>query len=374
MQKLPTPCHILDMDRLNENLERVRLLKQAAGCRILLAVKGFSAPYFFAPMQSVLDGVSASGPYEARLGRNEFGGYVQTYSPAFREEDIAEIAKNSDAVIFNSVRQLDLFQDRVREAGCMCGVRINPMHSGVWKQDADPCGAYSRLGIPMDEVTPELLDRVDGLHFHAMCEQFTDALEELGDRIVSRLGAWIRERPQIKWVNLGGGQLIGRREYDIDAAARILSALRENLRADIILEPCEGIVTQCGSFATRVCDIVRNQKATAVLDASPVCHMPDAVFRGWRHDVRGELEDGQKGYGYFLSGPTCFAGDSFGFYTFPEPLHIGDVLYFEDTAAYTWVKNNTFNGIPAPTVCAYSREAGLTVKKTFSYESYFDAL
>lgn len=374
MQKLPTPCHIIDVDRLKENLERIRLLKEAAGCKILLAVKGFSAPYFFEPMQGVLDGVSASGPYEARLGRESFGGYVQTYSPAFREEDIADIAKYSDTVIFNSTKQLELFSFQVRQVGCMCGVRINPMKSSIWKEDADPCRAYSRLGIPVDEVTPEILTQVDGIHFHAMCEQYTEALEELGELLVSRLGDMIRSQKNIKWVNLGGGQLIGRQDYDIGAAARILTALHDKLGVDIILEPCEGIVTECGSFATKVCDIVSNGRATAIMDASPCCHMPDAVFRGWRHDVRGELPDGQEGYGYYLSGPTCFAGDTFGYYVFGKPLNIGDIIIFEDTAAYTWVKNNTFNGIPAPMICEYSKEKGLVIKKTYSYDTFFEKL
>lgn len=374
MQQLPTPCHIIDLDRLNENLDRIQTLKLSSGCKILLAIKGFSAPYFFGPMRAVLDGISASGPFEATLGRQEFGGYVQTYSPAFREEDIVGIVKNSDTVIFNSVRQLDSFQKYVRDAGRMCGVRVNPMISSIWKSDADPCGAYSRLGIPIDEVTPELLEKVDGIHFHAMCEQYTDALEALANQIVSRRGSMIRSAKKLKWINLGGGQLIGRRDYDIAEASRILSSLRTSLEKDIILEPCEGIVTQCGSFATKVCDIVNNGRMTAILDASPICHMPDAVFRAWRHDVRGELPEGQDGYGYYLSGPTCFAGDTFGYYSFAEPLKVGDVLFFEDTAAYTWVKNNTFNGVPFPAICSFDKKNGLIVKKTFSYKTYFDSL
>lgn len=373
MYDLPTPCHIFDMDRLEENLMRIRQLKQLSGCKVLLAVKGFSAPYLFPPMQKVLDGVSASGLYEARLGREQFGGYIQTYSPAFRKKDIPKIIEYSDAVIFNSANQLELFGRDVRKAGCMCGIRINPMRSYIWKEDADPCKQHSRLGIPIDNITTELLASVDGIHIHAMCEQQANALEALATLLDQKLGLLLKDAPHIKWINLGGGQLIGQDDYEITKAADILRKVHESYDVDVIIEPCEGVVTQCGFFAAQVCDIVNNEEKTAILDASPVCHMTDAVFRGWRHDVSDEAENG-KGFGYYLSGPTCFAGDTFGYYTFSKPLKVGDILYFKDTAAYTWVKNNTFNGIPTPTICTYSKAGGLHIEKEPTYDQYFKSL
>lgn len=372
-EKLPTPCHVIDLDRLDENLARIRKLKELSGCRVLLAVKGFSAPYLFEPIRAVLDGVSASGLYEARLGKERFQGHVQTYSPAFRPEDMDDIKRFSDAVVFNSAGQLARFGQEVREAGRMCGIRINPKKSSVWKKDADPCMPSSRLGIPLEDVTEELLRQVDGIHFHAMCEQQADALAQFVALINHELGPMLKKCDQLKWINLGGGQLIGREDYDVDQAAGILCNLSDEYRLDVILEPCEGVVTQCGFFATRVCDIVTNGEQTAILDASPICHMPDTVFRGWSRDVCEEAQDGI-GYRYYLSGPTCFAGDTFGRYTFPEPLQIGDVLHFEDTAAYTWVKNNTFNGIPAPAICTCSRKDGLVIRKTYSYDTYYNGL
>lgn len=373
MAKLPTPCHIIDLDRLEENLGRIRQLKQASGCKVLLAAKGFSAPYLFAPMKNVLDGISASGLFEARLGREEFGDYVQTYSPAFRSEDIDEIIEYSNAVVFNSVRQLEQYGQKVHAAKRFTGLRINPMVSSIQKDDANPCRPYSRLGVPLSAVTPDIFSQIDGIHIHCMCEQLADALEQLVSLIIEKIGIYLENSPNIKWINLGGGQLIGRQDYDISRAAKSILRLRELYHVDVILEPCEGIVTQCGSFATEVCDIVENEEMTAILDASPICHMPDAVFRNWRHDVQGEIES-DHGYRYFLSGPTCFAGDTFGQYVFDRPLQIGDILYFKDTASYTWVKNNAFNGIPFPAICTYSKKDGLIVHRTYPYELYLQNL
>lgn len=373
MSRLPTPCHIINLDRLEENLARVRRLKQASGCKVLLAVKGFSVPNFFEPMKSTLDGISASGLFEARLGREEFGNYVQTYSPAFRSADMDEIIKYSDTIIFNSVYQLEKYGKKVKDSKRSVGLRLNPMVSDIQKEDADPCRPYSRLGVPLSMISYDTFLKIDGIHIHCMCEQHADALERLVDLIIEKIGTLLEKSPNIRWINLGGGQLIGNEDYDIDRAAKAIRCLKERYHVDVILEPCEGIVTQCGSFAAEVCDIVENEEMTAILDASPMCHMPDAVFRNWRHDVKGEIE-GNDGYCYFLSGPTCFAGDIFGRYTFANPLHVGDTIFFQDTAAYTLVKSNTFNGIPFPTICSYSKKDGLTIHKTYPYEHYFQNL
>lgn len=365
MFKLPTPCHIIDMDTLYQNLQRVDQLKKESGCMVLLAVKGFSAPYLFGPMRSVLDGVSASGLYEARLGKENFGGYVQTYSPAFDPDRIDDVCYYSDTVVFNSAQQLRKFGPKAKQKGCACGIRINPLYSEVQKQDADPCRKYSCLGIPITDFTPELLEIADGIHVHAMCEQYADSLERMVEYLEQKLGGIFHK---IKWMNLGGGQLIGHSNYDIHRAAACLSRLKEKYGIQVILEPCEGILTQCGYFATKILDIVKNEIEIALVDASPVCHMQDAVFRGWQRDIIGEVEEG---YTYQLSGPTCFAGDTFGIYSFPDPLKIGDIIFFQDTAAYTWVKNNAFNGIPFPNICTYSKRDGLKIEKTYGYDNFF---
>lgn len=248
------------------------------------------------------------------------------------------------------------------------------MFSQIDKKDVDPCSRFSRLGIPIYDVDDSVLKKVDGIHIHAMCEQYPDTLERLIDHIIEEMGERISAHTNIKWINIGGGQLIGRDDYDVDRAADSIIKLKESLSLDVIMEPCEGIMTECGYFATRVCDIVNNEINIAILDSSPICHMPDAVFRHWRHDVYSELEEDEEGNRYILSGPTCFAGDVYGEYSFDSILNIGDVLFFEDTASYTWVKNNMFNGIPFPSVYSYREKDGKQLVKEYGYKHFYEGL
>lgn len=370
MKELPTPCHIIHLDLLQENLDRISYLKERSGCRILLAIKGFSAPYLFGQMNHILDGVSASGLYEARLGREYFGGHIQTYSPAFSPEQVEDILYYSDTIVFNSGNQLLQYASLAKQQGLSCGIRINPLVSEVHKQDADPCQPYSCLGIPITDFSPELLELVDGIHIHAMCEQHVDSLERLVDFLSNNLSEALHK---IKWINLGGGQLIGHPDYDNKRAVECIRQFQDTFDLQVILEPCEGVLTQCGYFAAKILDIVQNGIANAILDASPVCHMQDAVFRGWQRNIIGEALE-PHGFRYRLSGPTCFAGDTFGIYTFSKPLQVGDTLYFQDTATYTWVKNNAFNGIPFPSICTYSKDLGIQVVKQYDYQSFLSIL
>lgn len=368
MKELPTPCHIIHLDLLRENLDRINRLKQESGCRILLAIKGFSAPYLFGQMNYILDGVSASGLYEARLGREYFGGHIQTYSPAFCPEQVESILDYSDTIVFNSSNQLLRYAFLARQKGRSCGIRINPMFSEVQKQDADPCQPHSCLGIPITDFAPELLELVDGIHIHAMCEQHVDALERLMEFLSEKLSDVLQ---RIRWINLGGGQLIGHPDYNIDRAINCIRQFQDTYDLQVVFEPCEGVLTQCGFFAAKILDIVQNGISIAILDASPICHMQDTVFRGWQRDIVGETLDG---FRYRLSGPTCFAGDTFGIHAFSSTLQVGDILYFQDTATYTWVKNNAFNGIPFPSICTYSKDSGLQVVKQYDYQSFLSIL
>ena len=365
MSNIPTPCHIINLDVLEHNLKRISEFKEFSGCTVLLAVKGFSAPYLFDIMKPVLDGVSASGLFEAKLGYDEFGKTVQTYSPAFREEEIREIAQYSDTIVFNSIAQYNRYKHIAEKHHCSCGLRINPQFSSIQKADANPCQKGSHLGVPIENVPDDIFDSIDGLHIHAMCEQNADALTDLVDYIVTRFG---ENLSKLKWINFGGGQMIGKDTFDIEKAARCLKTVKEAYGIETIIEPCEGIFVDSGSFATKVLDIIENDKQIAILDSSPVCHMQDAVFRSWTRDIIGEAE---KGYSYRLCGHSCFAGDTYGEYIFKEPLHIGDVLYFLDTATYTLVKNNAFNGINFPTICTYREKDGLKTIKDYTYQDFY---
>lgn len=203
-----------------------------------------------------------------------------------------------------------------------------------------------------------------------MCEQYADALEDLVDLIISEFGNTIDSAGTIKWINLGGGQMIGSKNYDLEKASKAIRKLKERFKVEVILEPCEGFVTESGYFMTTVCDIVENSIPSVIMDASPVCHMQDAIFRGWTRVVMGECAFEEMGYKYYFSGPTCFAGDTFGVYKMKKPISEGDRIVFIDTAAYTMVKNSTFNGIPIPALCVWDQSGGLKVLHLYDYSSY----
>lgn len=368
MKNIPTPCHIIDLDAVQKNLERVYRFKQLAGCEVFLAVKGFSAPYLFPKLIDCLDGVSASGLYEAKLGREYFGKTIQTYSPAFQEKHIKEIAIKSNMIVFNSISQYNKYADIAKQNNCSCGIRINPLLSNIKKSDANPCKPHSHLGIPITQLPNGFLHNIDGIHVHSMCEEGAESLEILVDHLMTTLG---KDLGNLKWINLGGGQMIGHEKYDYERAAACVKKLSQAFDIKVILEPCEGILTECGYFATKVLDLVDNNGKIAILDTSPICHMQDAVFRGWTREAIGEADNGYK---YLLCGQTCFAGDTFGWYTFKSPLAIDDVIIFKDTASYTWVKNNAFNGIPFPSICTYDKKNGLKVVKEYGYNEFFATL
>lgn len=365
MINLPTPCHIIDLDSLDANLSRITMLKDLSGCNVHLAIKGFSCLGLFDRLKNVIDGISASGLYEAKLGHDEFGKVVHTYSPAFIDSQIEDVIKYSNGVVFNSISQFQKYNKLVKDHGRMCGIRINPVFDHAGGKDNNTCQMHSHLGIPIHQLTMELFNQIDGINVHVMCEQNADILEELVYLMDSNFKS-LSDR--IKWINLGGGQLVGKDNYDVDRAAKCLSYLRESLGTNVIIEPCEGIFIDCGFFATKVLDIFENEGNIAVLDSSPICHMQDALFRGWSREVIGES---QAGFTYRLCGQTCFAGDSFGWYTFKDPLKVGDVIFFKDTATYTSVKNNAFNGIPFPTICTYSKNKGLDIIKQYEYNNYY---
>ena len=365
--KLPTPCHIIDLDRLEQNLAKIKLLKNKANCHVLLAVKGFSSPVLFPLLRHCLDGISASGLFEARLGREQFRSFVQTFSPAFTKQNFPQIAHFSNRIIFNSIQQLQTFHGIAQAYGCDCGLRINPECAVNLRQGINPCQRYSRLGVRIGDMDQVPFRQIKGLHLHTMCEQQADILSHTIEYLISHYDNYLRK---IQWLNLGGGQLLGHSNYDLDLAIYSLNHLHERYDLELFLEPCEGIFTDVGYFATTVVDIVENEKQIAILDSSAICHFPDAPYRGWGREI---VDADQKDclYSYELAGPTCYAGDIFGTYTFRHPLAVGDVLYFRDTATYSMVKSNMFNGIPLPSLAFYSKAEGLKIKKQYDYNNYF---
>jgi carboxynorspermidine decarboxylase len=312
-----------------------------------------------------LHGTAASGLYEARLGKEEMGGETHIFAAAYREDEFPEIVSLCDHIVFNSLSQLDKCKDAA--AGRELGLRINPEHSTQERAVYDPCAPFSRLGITAEQLEKACLDGVTGLHFHTLCEQNADALEETLTSVEARFGKYL---PQMRWINLGGGHHITRPDYDIPRLERLIRRLRERYGLKIYLEPGEAIALNAGALETSVLDIVHNGMDIAILDTSAACHMPDVLEMPYRPPLRGAGLPGEKPYTFRLGGPTCLAGDIIGDYSFDTPLRPGDRLSFGDMAIYTMVKNNTFNGIRLPDIVLKRRSGELELVKSFGYEDF----
>ena len=376
-EQLHTPCYVIDRDRLEENLKVLRGVMDRTGCRILLAQKAFSCYAVYPLISQYLCGATASGLFEARLCHEEMPGRENhIFSPAFREEDMPEILSICDHIVFNSIRQLELYGKRAKEAGLQVGLRINPQISTQPAEHAiyDPCAKGSRLGVTLDEFREsvlsklELLDLLDGLHFHTLCEQNSDDLETTLNGFEEQFSEWL---PQMKWVNFGGGHHITRADYDIPRLERCINRMSQGYGLMVYLEPGEAIALNAGYLHTQVLEVQHHAGAMdiAIVDTSAACHMPDVLEMPYRPPLRDSGQPGEKAYTYRLGGPTCLSGDIIGEYSFDEPLKEGQTLIFEDMAIYSMVKNNTFNGMPLPSI--YLKQGSdYTLIKSFSYADF----
>ena len=369
---LSTPYYLIQEQPLRSNLEILRQLAQDTGCKVLLAQKAFSMFACYPLLRQYLAGTTASGLYEARLGAEKFGGETHVFSPAYQEQDFAEILRYADHLVFNSPAQLRRFAPRAREAGKQVGLRLNPQCSTQEGHAIyDPCAPGSRLGTTRAQFTPDLLPLLDGLHFHTLCEQDSDALEVTLQAVEEQFGA---ELAQMKWLNLGGGHHITRPDYDLERLRRLLLGLRERYGFTVYLEPGEAVVLRAGVLVSRVLEVVENGISIAILDTSAACHMPDVLEMPYRPPVQGSGQPGEKPYTYRLAGPTCLAGDVIGDYSFDAPLKEGDTVVLEDMALYTMVKNNTFNGMPLPSIAWQGMDGSVSLVRRFGYEDFVSRL
>ena len=371
---LKTPCQIINLDQLNNNLEIVKNIKRETGCLVLLALKGFSSKPLFPYMTSALDGVSASSLNEARLGFEEFQKQVHTFSPSFSESDFEPITRFSTYINFNSCGQFLKFHNIARNNGCECGLRINPEYSEVENAAINPCRQHSRLGVTKEELDPHLeqiLPHLDGIHMHTMCELLSDSLERTISIVEKK---FLPLLDKCHWFNLGGGQLYADCDYDIKHACQCINYLKNKYQLQIILEPCEGLLLNTGYLATTIVDIVHNEIDIAILDSSAVCHLPNTLSAPYQCEIYNASTTDKYKYMYQLAGNTCYAGDIWGNYYFPHPLHIGDVLFFCDTAQYSYVKSSMFNGISFPDLAIYSKQEGLKILKTYDYQTFLEIL
>ena len=375
-----TPYFLIDADLLEANLKVLQGVKERTGCKILLAQKCFSCYALYPLIARYLDGATASGLYEARLSHEEMqGAENHIFSPAFQEDDIEEILQICDHIVFNSPRQLQLFGPRAKEAGLQVGLRINPECSTQEGHAIyDPCAPGSRLGTRLGEfeqMTPQQLALLDGLHFHTLCEQNSDDLETTLNAVIEKFGKYLH---RMKWINFGGGHHITRADYDIPRLERCIERMQTEYGLEVYLEPGEAVALNAGELHCRVLEVqpassdgIRN----VIVDTSAACHMPDVIEMPYTPPIIQPAEsfpfkeDGRGACVYRLGGPTCLSGDIIGTYRFDQQIHEGDEIVFGDMAIYSMVKTNTFNGMPLPDIYIRKND-NLTRWKCFSYENF----
>ena len=384
-EELRTPCYVIQEEKLKENLQILKDLRERTGCRILLAQKAFSMYSVYPLIGEYLDGTTASGMYEARLGYEEMGRENHIFSPAYREEEMEEILKYCGHVVFNSPAQLKKYRERAKQAGRSIGLRVNPERSTQEGHAIyDPCAPFSRLGTTAEQFRRELTDEeirsLDGIHFHTLCEQNADALAETLEAVEEKFGDYLYH---MKWVNFGGGHHITRKDYDRALLEKCIRHVKETYDVEVYLEPGEAVALDAGILLTQVLEIVENGMKIAILDTSAACHMPDVLEMPYRPPLKdaGEPEKGEaegapargtadRPYVYRLAGPTCLAGDVIGDYTFRQQLQPGDRLEFQDMAIYTMVKNNTFNGMKLPDIILERENGDCQAIRKFGYEDF----
>lgn len=367
--KFPSPCYVVDEDKLIKNLEILKAVKDRTGCKILLAQKAFSMYCLYPLMAEYLDGVTSSSLYEARLGYEEMKKQVHIYAPAYREDEFDEILEYSDHLVFNSYTQWIKYKDKVKSCGkgVECGIRINPEYSEIETEIYNPCAANSRMGMTLENFEKYDFEGIDGLHFHTMCEQNSDTLWRTVQVVDKKFGPYLKN---LKWINFGGGHHITRDDYDLETLIKCILFMKEKYNLDVYLEPGEAVALSAGYLVSTVLDIMNNGMELAILDTSAACHMPDVLEMPYRPKVIGAGEPGELSYTYRFGGPTCLAGDIIGDYSFEKPLQVGDKVVFFDMAIYSMVKNNTFNGIGLPAIGLYSKDKGEQIIKTFGYEDF----
>lgn len=364
-----TPAYVLDVTKLKQNLATAARIKREAGVKILLATKAWAMPAAFPLMRDTLDGTTASGEQEARLGREEFGKEVHVYAPAYGPGEVERLVGIADHIYFNSPSQIARHLGTVQAAGRKVGVRINPGYSNATLGGVlyDPCAPGSRFGTTIEEIDKLPWAHIDILHTHALCESLDDGSVGLIEHVGGTLGDYVRK---VKAVNFGGGHFINKSGYDVDRLIAALKAFRAEFGVEVILEPGAGLVVDAGWLVATVLDIHHNEKDIAILDTSASTHMPDVLEVPYRPGIIGSGEPGELEHDYILGGKTCMTGDVIGDYSFDRPLQPGDRLIFTDMMQYSFVKNTTFNGTPLPDLAMLDEDGTYRVIKSFGYEEF----
>lgn len=369
MDTLPTPTFLLDAARLRANLETAARIRREAGCKILLATKAFALPAAFPLMRDYLDGTTASGEHEARLGAEEFGKEVHVYSPAYTEEEVRRLTALAQHIYFNSAEQFARFGDIARQAGCKTGLRINPGYSNATIGGAlyDPCAPGSRFGEVPGKLDQVDWNQVDILHVHALCESMADGSVGLIEHVTENFAPYIN---QVSTVNFGGGHFINKPGYDVDALIAAIKVFKARFGVDVVLEPGGGLVVYTGELHTTVLALHENDIQLVILDASASTHMADILETPYRPEIVGAGGPDEFTHTYTLGGKTCMTGDVIGTYSFPAPLKIGQSLIIADQMHYTFVKTNTFNGTPLANIAIQHEGGAVEMLTDFDYTTF----
>lgn len=373
INELPTPCYVIDENIIEENCKVLADVMKKTGCHVLLAQKAFSNYALYPLIGKYLSGTTASGLYEARLGREEMGRENHVFAPAYKDEDMDELVKICDHIVFNSISQLEKHKEKCRNVSI--GIRVNPEFSTQNGHEIyDPCGKGSRLGVTADLLRNADLTGIDGLHFHTLCEQNSDDLKKTLDVVEEKFDFLLRK---VKWVNFGGGHHITRKDYDVELLCDCITHIKEKYNVKVYIEPGEAVALNAGYFITTVLDKVKNSGITClILDGSAACHMPDVLEMPYTPPLSegSIIETPEKEFDYRLGGNTCLAGDIIGNYRFDHDVQIGERLTFGDMAIYSMVKNNTFNGIPLPSIYSMDRNGDCRLIKSFGYNDFKERL
>jgi len=375
-KEIKRPCYIIEEKRLRSNLQLISNVARDTDVEIILAFKAFALWKTFPIFREYINGTTASSLCELRLAFEEFGTPAHTYSPAYTDEEIDDIARMSSHVTFNSLSQARKYLNRVKSINsqCQCGLRVNPMYSEVDTLLYNPCAPGSRFGVMAEQLPEVLPEGIDGFHCHCLCESGADVFQRTLTAFIEKFSPWL---DQIKWINFGGGHLMTRRDYDIELLKKVIRDFRSKYpHLHIILEPGSAFAWKTGPLVAQVVDVVENSGIrTAILNVSFTCHMPDCLEMPYQPEVRSaEMckldEKDEKGYVYRLGGNSCLSGDFIGSWRFDHELEIGENIIFEDMIHYTTVKTNMFNGIMHPSICIVHEDGEFEVLREYSYEDY----
>ena len=375
IRDVPAPCFVIETAKLKRNLDTLSRVKDATGLKILFAQKAFASYAVYPLIAAQLDGVCASGLWEARLGSSEFGREVHTYCPAYRDDEIEEIFELSHTVVFNSPSQLNRFRTHIlnNRSDTEIGIRINPECSVTETALYDPCAPNSRLGVKLEQIADVDWSLVDGIHFHALCEQTSFALEKVLNSVEKRFAGALEK---VKWLNMGGGHFITSAGYDISHFIEVIRSFQNrHPHLQLYIEPGGAVVLNAGILVATVLDILPGQPQNAILDISCTCHTPDVLEMPYRPAVMNEVPLENASHTYRFGGVSCLAGDQFGVYGFDAALRVGDRIVFMDMAQYSIVKTTMFNGVRHPAIAVYDEdEDALRIVRTFSYQDFRNRL